>query len=148
MDRSSKTLTVVIGIAAIVFVIIVLGIVVRVNVAGQNNVARGESDAIASFPVPEASTVVLPLNVGKGPPSATQSWRTTGSLDEACATWRELFRTWVDPTVNSTGGEVQPGVSCSFTGKKSGFDATLRVASYGSQSPEATLSVVGTASGE
>lgn len=97
---------------------------------------------IATFPVPASATVSLPDASAKSPLQVSKGWRAAGSIDAACAAWREPFKAWIGTQdQRELSGEMIPNQSCTFTGKKNTYTATLLVAVYGNEPPQATLSV-------
>lgn len=76
------------------------------------------------------------------PPTAVRVWVSDGSVDDACTKWRDTFRTWMgEANVGTVTGDVFPGQSCTFQGKKDGHAAQLIVAIYADNKPTASLNV-------
>ncbi len=128
-------------------VVLVVGCVLAQKVFDEKSSRREKA---ASPLVTTAQSIVAPPvahEVGKitkafEPPTAVRVWRSDGSIDDACNKWRDAFRTWMGETnVGSVTGDVVPGQSCTFEGRKDGYFARLLVAIYASQPPEATLTV-------
>lgn len=137
-------------IAVVAVPLLVVSIGLGAFVAQQTWQARNDEQATAplvdvaeSFPVPPGSSIAFPRTVDSTPPTVVKGWKNEGAtIDEACSYWRDAFRSWMgsaDP--DSISGSVIPGQSCSLSGNKTNVSATLIVAVYGSEPPQATLTV-------
>lgn len=109
---------------------------------GDASAVQPLADAAQTFPVPANSRVAFPDASNPDLPEIVKGWSTTGTLDEACAAWRESYRVWLGVQQQAqVQGEVTPGVSCSFAAPRGGYQTSLVVAVYGSAEPQATLRV-------
>lgn len=94
-----------------------------------------------SFPVPASATVAFPDTAVDG--IATKGWRAAGTLAEACSTWRESYRGWIDPgQAGSITGTDEDNRRCTLSGPKSGYMAELSLTVYGDDpTPSVVLSL-------
>ncbi len=125
-------------------------LVVVAAVYGATRLSARRESAEPSALALAADTLVVPAGWSQAFPDATtenparlvKGWRGPGSVDAACTEWRESFRSWIgDVNTNSVTGEVVPGQSCTYAGPKQGLSATLIVAAYGTDDPQATLTL-------
>ncbi len=132
----------------IVFALILVVVVAFATVAINKN--GDKKDKAVEPLVTTAMSLVAPqgaipqgdVSRASNPPTAVRVWQSDGTIDDACNQWREPFRNWMGPAnVGSVTGDVFPGQSCTFEGKKDGHSAQLIVAAYADGKPTATLNV-------
>jgi hypothetical protein len=132
------------AISAVVVGVFIVGALVLLRNAGGDDASsdpNSSSSLASSFPVPAGATVAFPDNVKNG--IATKGWRAAGTLNEACATWREAYRNWIDRgQAGSITGDDEDGRRCTLSGPKAGHIANLSVTVYGTDTtPQVTLTV-------
>src|SRR3712207_4177922 len=112
-------------VASIGAVLVAIAVIVGLSATGNDRedpTARALHEAADTFPVPPGATVAFPDTVTSDPHQVTKGWRSAGSLDAACAAWREAYRSWVgQQQIGSVTGEFEQGQSCSLTGDKDTF---------------------------
>jgi hypothetical protein len=131
-------------LAAIGIAVVIIVIAVVTHDGTKHDLTSDPTSSISianSFPVPADAKQAFPDNVTED--VATKGWTTTGTLEHACATWRNAYRGWVDQgQAGSITGEDQDGRRCTLSGPKAGHTADLSVTVYGTDAtPQVTLTV-------
>jgi hypothetical protein len=129
--------------SAVVVAVVIIAIIAGASGSATPQVIKSMKSTAQSFPVPSGAQVAFPDGVVKKPPTYTKGWRLTGALDATCTTWADAYRTWIGAqNVGQVTGDYNASQSCSYTGPKDGFKATLQVAVYGTDpQPQITLTI-------
>lgn len=143
VNKAQKSVLIVVAVLGSLMLAIGIGFGLRVGLSQDVSKQAEAVTAVGdSFPVPAGARIAVPPSSGTDPVTSSRSWETDESLDQACTTWREAFRSWVTGADQSdVGGNVEPGISCTFKAKRTGHDVSLQLAKVGETKPVATLTV-------
>lgn len=142
---STRKKVIVFAVPAVLIVVALIGFIVKdaYDTNKQKKATQPLENIAAGFPAPVGSKIAFPKTIDPTPPTVVLGWKNEGaSIDDACSQWRDAFRAWVGTNSGEQAqGAVVPGQSCSMSTTKDDKKVSLVVAVYGSEPPQATLTV-------
>lgn len=137
-----RTLFLIVFALILVVIVTVVSLAITKDSDKRNKLVEPLVTTAMSIAAPVDARPQGDVSRSSDPPTAVRVWQSDGAIDDVCAKWREAYRVWIGPeNVGAVTGDVFPGQSCTFEGRKDGHPTELIVAVYSDGKPTASLNV-------